>query len=434
MEAERFDKPIPLLARPFVRRMLATALLAEIGYAVLNISTMQVYLPNDRHFSSFGVSLVLVAFLLSEAVMKGPMGHLADRLGHKRIMLLGPLITLGTSTASLLLPRFDPTIGEPIEVFLFSLLRVGDGIGAAMLWPAAFALMGDAVEDHERQQSMSLLNMCYLLGIALAMPVGGIVNDLTSGLLRKTTGASSGGLFLAAALFLGVVFAVMRLPIVATRAEHAVEGEGFNLKAFISTARQIPSYLLLAAVTFCGIGFPMANVKLFALEEFRLSETQFGALVFPAAIAMAVFSVPMAKWGERIGRARAVHVGLGLCTAGLFLITLGAFLESFRSAFALAIGGIPVGLGFLLTIPAWLASVTDLDPKRRAANVGAVMTAQGLGAIVGAPIGGWAYQGLVPLGRHLGLGESFGHYSPLMGTTVCVMLGWLISLRILRDP
>ena len=67
-------------------------------------------------------------------------------------------------------------------------------------------------------------------------------------------------------------------------------------------------------------------------------------------------------------------------------------------------------------------------------HVGAVMTAQGLGAIVGAPIGGWAYQGLVPLGRHLGLGESFGHYSPLMGTTVCVLLGWLISLRILRDP
>lgn len=428
------QKPIPLLARPFVRRMLATALLAEIGYAVLNISTMQVYLQYDRHFSAFGVSLVLVAFLLSEAVMKGPMGHLADRVGHKRLMLIGPLITLGTSIASLVVPRFDHAIGEPIEVLFFALLRVGDGVGAAMLWPAAFALMGDAVEDHERQQSMSLLNMCYLLGIALALPIGGIVEDLSAPTLASFSGSRSGGLFLAAALFLGVALTVLRLPIARPRVEHVYEGEGFNLKAFWETAKQIPAYLALAAITFCGIGFPMANVKVFALEDLHLSATQFGGLVFPAAIAMAAFSVPMAKFGEKMGRARAVHVGLGLCALGLVVICLGAFVPAFRSAWALAIGGIPVGLGFLLTIPAWLASVSDLDPKKRAANVGAVMTAQGLGAIIGAPIGGWAYQGLVPMGRNLGLGESFGHYSPFIGTALCVTAGWLLSLKILRDP
>ena len=119
-------KPSPLLARPFVRRMLATALLAEIGYAVLNISTMPVYLKNDRAFSTFSISLVIMAFLLSEAVMKGPMGHLADRLGHRRLMLIGPLLTLGTSILSLILPRFDHFQGESIEVLMFCVLRVGD--------------------------------------------------------------------------------------------------------------------------------------------------------------------------------------------------------------------------------------------------------------------------------------------------------------------
>lgn len=414
--------------------MLATALLAEIGYAVLNISTMPVYLRNDRGFGTFSVSLVLVAFLLSEAVLKGPMGHLADRLGHRRLMLIGPILTLGTSILSLLLPRFDPAVGETTEVLMFCVLRVGDGIGAAMLWPAAFALMGDAVEDGERQQAMSLLNMCYMLGIALAMPVGGIVEDLTASTLSGTTGAFSGGLYLAAALFFGVWLTVLRLPIPQQRGVEEDHGEGFDLRGFLATAKQIPAYLLLAAITFCGIGFPMANVKLFALEEFKLSSTQFGGLVFPAAIAMAVLSVPMAKLGERIGRARAVHVGLGACAGGLAFICLGAFFPPFRAAWALALGGIPVGLGFLLTIPAWLASVSDLDPRKRAANVGAVMTAQGLGAIVGAPIGGWAYQGLVPLGQQLGLGTSFGHYSPFLGTAACLLMGWLLSLRILRDP
>ncbi len=62
------------------------------------------------------------------------------------------------------------------------------------------------------------------------------------------------------------------------------------------------------------------------------------------------------------------------------------------------------------------------------------MTSQGLGAIVGAPLGGLSYQGLVPVGERMGLGASFGHYSPFMGTAICVTLGFLISLRILRDP
>ena len=414
--------------------MLLVALLAEIGYAVLNISTMPVYLQLDRGFGAFGVSLVLVAFLLSEAVMKGPMGHLADRVGPRRLMLIGPLITLGTSLLSLVLPRFDPAMGEPLEIALFAMLRLADGVGAAMLWPAAFALMGDAVEDRERQQAMSLLNMCYLVGIALALPIGGIVEDLTGGLLEPVSGRYSGGLYLSALLFLVVSLAVARLRLPEGIAHRDLpHEEGFNLSAFLDTARQIPSYLLLSAVTFCGIGFPMANVKLFALQEFKLSGAQFGALVFPCAIAMAVLSVPLGKYGERIGRSRAVHVGLGLCSVGLIVICLGGFFPAFRSTWVLALGGLPVGLGFLLTIPAWLASVSDLDPTKRAANVGAVMTAQGLGAIIGAPLGGLAYQGLVPVGERMGFGASFGHYSPFMGTAICITLGFLLSLKILRE-
>lgn len=432
---EESAKPKSLLAQPFVRRMLWVALLAEIGYAVLNISTMPVYLKADRGFGAFGVSLVLVAFLLSEAVMKGPMGHLADRVGAKRLMLIGPVITLVTSLLSLVLPRFDPGVGEPLEITMFAVLRLADGVGAAMLWPAAFALMGDAVQDRERQQAMSLLNMCYLVGIALALPIGGIVEDLTGGRLAPFSGAYSGGLYLSAGLFLVVVLAVWRLPQPA-HVEHRpipAHEEGFNLRAFLETARQIPTYLLLSAVTFCGIGFPMANVKLFALEEFKLSGAQFGALVFPCAIAMAVFAVPLARFGERIGRARAVHVGLALCSLGMIVICLGGFFPFFRSTWVLALGGLPVGIGFLLTIPAWLASVSDLDPNKRAANVGAVMTAQGLGAIVGAPLGGLAYQGLVPVGERMGLGNSFGHYSPFMGTAICITIGFLLSLKILKD-
>lgn len=422
-----------VIGNPAVWRLLVVALFAEIGYAVLNISTMPVYLKaaptkawisNGRGFGESVIGLVLVAFLLSEAIFKSPMGHLADRIGPKKLMLIGPSLSVGTSILSLVVPHG----GGAWEVLAFILLRAFDGIGAAMLWPAAFSEMGAAVDDSKRQQAMSLLNLCYMLGIALALPIGGFVDDLA--------GTKWAGLILAAVLFACVAVSVF-LFIPDARPEHhagEAEHEEFKIGEFIQSLRQIPAYLLLAVVTYAGIGFPMAVIKLFAQDAFQMSESAFGGLVFPAAILMAGASVPLAKFGERIGRTKAVHVGMGACSVGLILIGLGAFMPWLRQVWVLVLGSLPVGLGFLLAIPAWMASVSDIDPKKRGANLGAVMTAQGLGAIIGAPVGAALYEKLQPVGEALGLGKAFGYYAPWVGCAACVTLGWVVSIRILREP
>lgn len=385
---------------------------------MLNISTMPVYLENDRGLGASSVGLVLTAFLLSEAIFKSPMGHLADKYGRKRLMTIGPLITLCTSLLSLVVP--SGTGGW--EVCAFILLRIMDGIGAAMLWPGAFASMGDAVPDNMRQQAMSLLNVCYLLGVALALPIGGIVNDVS--------GVRWASLLLSAALFAAVALTGWQLlpNDVGSHSSGPIEGEAAGISDVLASAKQIPAYLLLAVITFAGVGFPMAIIKLFAEKEFHMSESAFGLLVLPAAIAMATLSVPMAKFGERLGRARAVHLGLGLCAIGIGVIALGGFIPLFRTAIVMAIGGMPVGIGFLLAIPAWMASVSDINPKKRALYLGAVMTAQGIGAIIGAPLGGVLFDKLTALNVHI------AHYSPFMACALCVGAGWLVSLRILRDP
>jgi len=420
-----------LVKQPAVLRLLIIALLAEISYAVLNISTMPIYLKNVRGFSELLVSVVFVSFLLSEAIFKGPMGHLADRYGCRRFMIFGPAITMCTSVLTIVLPVGKLGAIEPIALIL---MRVFDGIGAAMLWPAAFAEMGAAVPKSQRQQGMSLLNSCYLLGIALAMPIGGIAEDVMHSLHYKHW--QEAGLYLAAVLFASIVLAsTILIPrtVVHDESLHGTQ-ESFQFKHLIQSFKAIPTFVLLAVVTFMGVGFPMVIIKTFALEEFQLSPTQFGALVFPAAIAMAIFSAPVSKWGGKLGTHRAVHLGMGLCSAGLAFICLGAFFHAFHGAWALALGGIPLGIGFLMAIPAWMTSVTDLDPRRKATNLGAIMTAQGLGAIIGAPIGAWLYESFIPVGKslHLGNGVTFGHYAPFLGCALCVTFGWLISLQALR--
>ena len=421
-----------MLKQPLMRRLLLITLLAEIGYAVLNISTMPVYLKFDRHMGTTVIGFVLVAFLLSEAVFKSPMGSLADRMGRKRLIVIGPALTFCTSLMTL----FTPYLGAG-EVAALIVLRICDGIGAAMLWPAVFALVGDRVEDSERQKAMSLLNTCYLVGIALALPIGGAVNDLFGVYFAGSSGARSPSLYLSAILFACVALIAFRsLPSEKKhREKHDLHHEHHEagLAEFLMSAKRIPQYLALAVITFAGIGFPMAIIKVFAEQQFGMSESSFGALVFPAAILMALLSVPMARYGERIGRFKAVHYGLGLCAGGLMAISSGAFVPWLRTPLLIALGGGAVGFGFLLCLPAWLASVSDIDPKRRGAYLGAVMTAQGLGAIIGAPIGAAMYEGLQPYGVQIGLGVEFGRYSPFIGCAVCLLFGWLLSLKLLRE-
>lgn len=403
-----------------VQNILIIALFAEIGYATLNLSTMPVYLKEDRHFGESVIGLVMVTFLFFEAVFKSITGHIADRFGTKKLLIAGPIISIFTSLASIFLPH---TGGAPLETLAFIALRACDGIAVAMLWPAAFAQMNDVVEDKERQHAMSYLNACYMLGIAFAYPLGGIVNDLS--------GKRYAGIILAAVLFAGAAFASQR---VAHSTPPIKDEHTSGFQDFIDSLKQIPEYLILAVVTFMGIGFPLAIFKLFPVDQFKMSESAIGLLILPCALSMAFLSGIMAKFGEKLGKVKAVHLGLFLCTIGVSLIALGAFLPFMRSPWWLAIGGLPVGIGFLLTIPAWMASVSDINPEKRATNIGAVMTAQGVGAMIGAPIGAAMYEKFQPLGVQLGLGSSFGRYSPFVGCAICVLMGLLLSMKILKEP
>jgi DHA1 family multidrug resistance protein-like MFS transporter len=421
VEAIAPHKNPPVYLQKPILKLLLIAFLAELGYAVMNISTMPVYLKDDRNFGESTIGLVFVAFLFSEAAFKSPMGHLADKFGPKRLMMFGPAISVITALLSLLVPKHD---ASTIEVLTFIGLRACDGLGAAMLWPAAFAAVNEVVSDEDRQQAMSLLNLCYLLGIAIAFEFGGIANDLTH--------TKFAGLVLAALCFLGVSLAVFYLmPDVRPKEHKAGELEA-SMADFLKSLKQVPQYLILAVITFAGIGFPMAIFKIFPTDQFGFTETQIGSLICPGAIIMGIASIPMGKFADKIGRIRAVHLGLLLCAIGMGVIGSGAFVKVLRTPLVFCLGGLPVGIGFLLAIPAWMASVSDIDPEKRGANLGAVMTAQGIGAIIGAPIGAAMYEKLQPVGIHLHLGESFGRYSPFLGCAVCAAFGWAISLRILR--
>jgi len=383
---------------------------AELGYVTLNISAMPVYLRDTIGLGESTVTAVGSMFLLTEAIFRAPMGMLSDRLGRRRLMLVGPSLTVFTALATVL-------VHHPVW---FLLLRALDGIGAAMLWPAAYAAIGDTVPPERRSWAMSFLNMTYMAGIALGPLAGGLANDLT--------GAKTASFYLVAGLFAIAVLIIGRFYPRDHHEAHAhanpEKGE-FSLRAFFGAVRLVPGHLLLAFVVFFGTGLVMLLVKLYAMDEFQISETVFGlGLVFPALL-IGALSVPIGHWSDRIGHIPSVRLGLAGGALVMWAIVLPAKPHPLLVLLAAGLGA----LSFVLALAAWMAELSEVYPERRGIVLGAAGTAQGIGSILGALLGGVLYE---HVSLTLGDWHIPSHRVPFIGCALMLTLGVLLSFLVLK--
>ncbi|HZP80423.1 MAG TPA: MFS transporter [Chthonomonadaceae bacterium] len=406
------------------RLMLAIVLVAgcaELAYAIVNLSAMPVYVKAIGHGEQW-VGAAAAAYLVAEGVLKSPFGLLGDRVGRKALIVIGPCISIFTALLT-------PFVQNP---YVLVMLRLVDGMGAAALWPAAFSLIGDHVPGEKRASAMSLFNLSYMLGVALGPAIGGNVNDWASQHLGLPLIAAKSASFYAAAAFFTIttVVALTRIPHVRPIHHDPATGleVGFDFKDFWKMLYRMPATLAMAFVTFLGIGLIMAYTKVYAMDPagpFHLSESAFGNyLIFPSLV-IALVSVPLGTLGDRIGKAKAVRLGIGLC-AGAFW---GLILHP--AVWTLLILGSVIGIGFVIAFPAWMALVSgDCDPKQRGAVVGAVGTAQGLGAILGVGASSFLYK--LPA-LDLGVFTIPEHGLPFLGCALMLALSFLLALLTVHD-
>jgi len=383
---------------------------AELGYVTLNISAMPVYLRDTIGLGESTVTAVGSIFLLTEAVFRAPMGMLSDRFGRRRLMLIGPLITCFTAITTVF-------VHHPLW---FLLLRGLDGLGAAMLWPAAYAAIGDTVPPERRSWAMSFLNMTYMSGIALGPLAGGLANDLT--------GKKTASFYLVAVLFAIAVLIIWRFYPCDGRPQASQADPAhseFSFRAFLGAVRLVPGHLLLAFVVFFGTGLIMLLVKLYAMDEFQISETVFGlGLVFPALL-IGALSVPIGHWSDRIGHVPSVRLGLAGGALVMWAIVLPAKPHPLLVLLAAGVGA----LSFVLALAAWMAELSEVYPERRGVVLGAAGTAQGIGSILGALLGGVLYE---HVSLTIGDWHIPSHRVPFIGCALMLTLGTLLSLIVLH--
>lgn len=367
----------------------SAALLAELAYAILNLSAMPVYVDKGLHqFSHYG--LIFGTFLAAEALSRPALGALGDRIGRKPLMVIAPAITAVTSYVTIL-------VGGPMVVPILIVLRAIDGLGSSALWMNAFASIGDIVGEKNRSAAMSVLNVTYMGGMALGFLLGGAANDHFHTLHASFYLAS--GLFALAFLVLLIFFPKGKLHhadihIGDVTHLHPVSGAKARLAAFgkwslgvLASFKLVPDMVVMAIVTFIGMGMLTPIVKVYGIDHLKLSETAFGLAVAPIAAAMGLAAVPLGHLGDRFGKTTAVCWGLFASALAMWVLAL------FRSLYLAAAAGVFIGLGFTVAFPAWNALViSSTDPRRRGEVLGAVGLAQGMAAMAGTLVGPIIYK------------------------------------------
>ena len=378
---------------------------AELAYGVMNQSAIPPYVQQIGLTAHIG--LIYAAFLVTETVFKSPMGSLGDRLGRRPLIVGGALLSSGTA--------FALTLVNKLWVLL--MLRALDGVAAAAIWPTMVAAVSGSVRPQKRTTAMSLLTVTYIGGLAIGPLIGGIAND--------TTGSKLASFYLVSALFVLTAAVALFLTPHRTREEtethRGIEGKGFRLSDLALGLKAIPDMMALAFIAFFAIGLLIPIVKLFAMNELGMSETGYGGLIFPIALAVAGVSLISGRLGDKWGKARSVRLGLAVSAVAMWTVAV------VRSPWELAIAGMFLGVGFVLAMPSWLALVSDMaSPWVRGAVIGALGTAQGVGAVIGAYIGSHLYEAV---SLSLWGVELNTHYSPFVvsaaALTTCLGLAMM---------
>ena len=358
---------------PVILTLGMIALLAELGYATLNQSGLPPYVDKELHLGAGWLGWIMATFLLVESLARPGLGALGDRIGRRPLLVAGPI---ASCAAALLMMRAV----HPGSILA---LRVLDGLGAAAIWPTAFALVGDSVDEENRSTAMSVLNVTYMAGIALGPLLGGIIADRTG---------TQHYVFLAVGIIFALTFvvALLRLPKRESHHEHGPDCPDhqaeYHLSDLLFSLKAIPHMLAMVFFAFLAIGLLIPIVKLYATQELKLSETGFGTMLLPVAAILAVLAVPMGRLGDTWGKTKAVRTGISLTALAMWMMA------SLKMVPSLIIAGSLLGIGFLMAMPSWLALISELTSSNNRGQVlGAVGMAQGLGAILGAVLGGHLY-------------------------------------------
>jgi MFS transporter, DHA2 family, methylenomycin A resistance protein len=411
-------------------RFALTVFATSLGFVLvqLDVSIINVALPSigaNFQTGTIGLQWVVDAYVLTFAALLLSTAALGDRIGPRRMFILGLAIFTAASALCGLAPGPTTLIAA----------RILQGAGAAALVPTSLALLSQASAGDAtlRTWAIGWWTAAGSVGLAAGPLLGGIMVDtigwrgiflinlpigllgilLTRRVVTPTPGTETKidwpGQTLAIITLLSLTAAVIQAhtwPIALTLA--ALTTAALSLTAFITTERRHPHPMLplnffrdrtFSGATAVGFLLNMALygcifvISLYFQQTRHWSAATSGIAFLPLPVALGVANILANRIGTRLGTPAAMTAGLLVAAAGTASL---ANLDA-TTPYAWIIPGltlIPAGIG--ITVPLMTAALLGSVPQSKSGVASGVLNAvrQAGGAIGVALLGSLATQTL----------------------------------------
>jgi EmrB/QacA subfamily drug resistance transporter len=150
--------------------LLFILLIAQL-MVILDITAVNIALPtlgNELHLTGSGISWTITSYSLVFGSLLLFGGRAADLLGRRRMFLAGLAVFTAASFAS-------ATAGSAEALFA---ARAGQGLGAAIVSPAALAIIMSAFQGKQRAKALAAWAAVGGAGAAIGVLVGGVLTEL----------------------------------------------------------------------------------------------------------------------------------------------------------------------------------------------------------------------------------------------------------------
>lgn len=307
--------------------------------------------------------IALGIFNLTQGFCQVPFGNLYDKIGGKKVVLIG----LGMLICGLFLSFISN------NAYVYVLSRALQGSGA--ITSAAYSWLSKSVSPEERADSISLVGVVVGLASAIALGGGPVLIKFIS---VKTLYLAS--TIIVSLVFLFVLFFV-KSDVVENTKKEKIEGKGIYLKKIFKDKKFI-SYLIIAfSANYIGIA------SFFLIPEYLKLSIGIDSMwkVLTPAILIAIIIMRVSTKFIKKGYVKRVAflAGIGTIIAGLLLLT-----ES-RNLLLLLIESILV-FGAYTVVTALIPTVINdfVDDKFRGLVNGIANGCSYLGSFLGATISG----------------------------------------------
>jgi EmrB/QacA subfamily drug resistance transporter len=364
------------------------------------------------------LSWVLNAYAIVFAALLVPAGRIADRVGRKRVFLLGLVVFSLASALCAAAPSVDALVAA----------RVLQAAGGAMMIPTTLGLILPAFPVEQRPMAIGIWSAVSGVAAALGPPLGGLLVQLSwhwiflvnvpIGLVAAAVGVrlldevrepNDGRPDLLGAAMLALGIGVLTLGIV--KGPEWGWGDPRTLAAFVAAVLLVAAFVwrssrhhspvielpllrvrsfalanLATLVFFGGFGAMLLSGVFLLTEVWGYSELRAGLALSPGPLMAAIFSIVSSRLGARIGQRPLATAG-GLVFAASFawlLLTVepgSSYAATFLPGFMLGGAGVGLVMGTLPT-----AATSELPPSRFATGSAVFGMARQLGSAIGVAV------------------------------------------------